>query len=1211
MIKSKKLILALVAVCSALLVALPQSPLGRALAYVETCGNYKYDVDTIGQAYVYGFSGSSTSTVAIPSMENGKPVVGISANAFMNKTSITKVILPDSVTSIGNNAFSSCTSLESVEIQGAVTSIGDYAFQYCSALTGIDLPEGLLSIGRSAFFNSGLRSISLPSSLTDIGPAAFQSTRSAQGSVAIPEGVTVLPYAAFAGSGISSVTLHENLTSIGNGAFSGTEVRYVTLPDSVTSLGSEAFKNCPLQDIKLSAGLTEIPENLFNGCDILTELTIPEGVTTMPANALSGMVNLQTLNLPSTLEQVQLSSLNLESLEIPDGPTTVTLSNLTSLAALTLPETATSLTLSGLSALEAVKVPDSVGNMSIRYWTPELHGTAGGYAQSYADANGLRFVDIDAVRAAITYTASDTGVTVTGFNADSVPARMNLPAKLDGLPIIAIGERAFYNCAALESIGLPEGLTSIGSMAFSGCSALQAIEMPDGVRSVGDQVCYGCASLTRAVWPASATTIGFWAFADCPMLESLTIPEGVTLISDGGFISGCTRLRELTIPSTMTSLNLNSAYVTDLTLPETLTSATLYSLYDIETLNLPASATRLTIQSCPKLEAVNLQEGLKEIYATDCPSLLDITVPNTAYSVNFSENAVTRIHADASGDVVKYLTDFYPIGRTDLQLRHSNDSILAQRYLPEAAQATLDIPEGVTGINENLLFRDTDYMPEMVVLPASFKEDVQYSLFSSNDIDVTVKLDSYAYLHLTISGYTNPDLYLYEAPGLKVRWNGMYSAGSAGLDIVGYEGTEPDLVIPDSSEKALLNTVKPSAFAGNEVLESVVFPASFYSIGGNAFQGCPNLERVTLPGTINYLDAYAFADCPKLADIALPQGLTVIHSGLFMNDAALTAVTIPSGVSYVDQYAFYGCSALALSVPGSLTDVRAEAFTGVGELIFQSAAAAVAGDAPRANPGESAQFSATAYNAQSVRWEMSDDGETWTAVEDAAANALTVEVTEENLARQYRLVALGNLSDWGNVGYSTSRAASPYLRIDAQPQDADAPMNSAVTLSLTAAGATGWQWQSSDDGLSWSDLNLTGADTAALKLWVSEARADRQYRCLITGYNGLTETSAAATLTANGEADNALALPAALTSIEAEAFAGAAAQVILLPESCASVGARAFADADALRYVVLPNANAAIAADAFEGSDGVTLVADAGSAIEAYASANGLAFLAR
>ena len=90
----------------------------------------------------------------------------------------------------------------------------------------------------------------------------------------------------------------------------------------------------------------------------------------------------------------------------------------------------------------------------------------------------------------------------------------------------------------------------------------------------------------------------------------------------------------------------------------------------------------------------------------------------------------------------------------------------------------------------------------------------------------------------------------------------------------------------------------------------------------------------------------------------------------------------------------------------------------------------------------------------------------------------------------------------------------------------------------------------------------------------------------------------------------AFTLPAMLTDIEEEAFAGISAQHVILPSSCTNIGSRAFADSSELLLVEIPSGTGNIADDAFEGCEGLTILAPAGSDAQLYAENHGLNFIA-
>jgi hypothetical protein len=83
-----------------------------------------------------------------------------------------------------------------------------------------------------------------------------------------------------------------------------------------------------------------------------------------------------------------------------------------------------------------------------------------------------------------------------------------------------ISEYMFNGCG-LESIRLPNDVTSIDDFSFSDCSDLTSVTIPNSVTSIGKWAFWKCNSLLSLTIPNSVTSIGDWAFSGCDGLTTI------------------------------------------------------------------------------------------------------------------------------------------------------------------------------------------------------------------------------------------------------------------------------------------------------------------------------------------------------------------------------------------------------------------------------------------------------------------------------------------------------------------------------------------------------------------------------------------------------------------------------------------------------------------------------------------------------------------
>ena len=182
--------------------------------------------------------------IVIPEMINGLIVSELGDGVFQNKKKITKIILPDTVTTIGNNAFYSCLELKDIKLSNNVEIIGNNVFSNCNKLSMIDIPASIKKIGISAFSNC--------ISLNAINVSSNNIYYSSENGVLFNKDKSVLMnYPA------------------------GKDLSAYKIPNTVISLADNSFAKClNLHEIEFSRNLEVVSSGTFTACENLKSVII-------------------------------------------------------------------------------------------------------------------------------------------------------------------------------------------------------------------------------------------------------------------------------------------------------------------------------------------------------------------------------------------------------------------------------------------------------------------------------------------------------------------------------------------------------------------------------------------------------------------------------------------------------------------------------------------------------------------------------------------------------------------------------------------------------------------------------------------------------------------------------------------------------------------------------------------------------------------------
>ena len=128
-----------------------------------------------GYAEVKGYGGQS-AVVMIAESYNGYPVTTIGYRAFIDNTTVTKVIIHEGITTIKDEAFARCKNLKNPVFPKSLVSVGKSAFKECNAITSLRIPGNIKTVDDYTFYDcNNLKYVIFSEGVEAINQSAFDS----------------------------------------------------------------------------------------------------------------------------------------------------------------------------------------------------------------------------------------------------------------------------------------------------------------------------------------------------------------------------------------------------------------------------------------------------------------------------------------------------------------------------------------------------------------------------------------------------------------------------------------------------------------------------------------------------------------------------------------------------------------------------------------------------------------------------------------------------------------------------------------------------------------------------------------------------------------------------------------------------------------------------------------------------------------------------
>lgn len=808
-------------------------------------------------------------------------------SSLVYNSSLTKLFIPNTVTSIKSSAIRNNSKINSIEFQeggteglriedgtesrsehGATVHQGVFGM---SGLTSITFPARLVYLGKYSFTTS-----SVDSEVSYIQQVVFTADETNQftlelaenalyrttklTSITLAEGITAIPKQAFYYSGLDTVEIPASVTSIGEQAFYQASLRTVVIKENsqLASIGKNAFAYCKSL-VSFTFGKNAAAEELsigdsaFSEAKLLATFEVPANATTLGKEVFKNDSALASITF--ALDEQQKSKLTsigdsaftgtaIKEIRFPETYGDLKFgdamfSNCKSLTDIYISSTVSVLgnLIKGAGSIKKIDVAEKNPHFRADKEKPIIYDEKGSIMLIYADVNGV-----------FTIAPGATTIGAGSFTNAANITEVILPATVQ-----TIGANAFENCISLTTLTIPSGsqLKEIGAFAFKNCVSLEVVDFSnaefltkfgDGTSTDGG-IFAGCTKLRKVVLGSGVTTLGTYMFSkssvqEVDMSRATSLKEFPKVGSASHVFYQCDKLTTVTFPK-VSQITYLGYY--------TFSGCTSLQEIDLSGLTQLTQISSSSTDTTPK--SVNLFDG--------CTSLRSVKLPTSIKMIGgYTFQNCAALTSMASIENIDKVTSFgdYVFKGTSIAAFEMKDGVTygASLFSDDIALTSVTLPAGGLSLT--------------TVPNKMFAGCTSLASFDFTKLPNITKIGDNAFQNtaLTVADFSNCKS-LAEL-GANVFQNSKITA----LDFT----------------NTVITKFGDNAFNGCALLTSVQFPKTLTVLGKNTFQGtglqsidlsvCTELKAIYNSATItnsivSSTKVYTFADCAKLTSVTLPE----------------------------------------------------------------------------------------------------------------------------------------------------------------------------------------------------------------------------------------------------------------------------------------------------------------------------------------------------